>query len=196
MLNSYFIHTLLVLFTLSNVISCALPEDETKTTDIGSQQSAINPPTLLLKNLAPIKLISPSNGEAYYIDEKEQTSLNFKYDSSAPIYSSLFLFSEQPATLDNVITNGKETCLGGVTNMTTLHAGWTPTKVELTADESTTDFFTCNNNSTTDAFTVDNKLVMDETSFPKDSTLYWAILGYDAKFKLSHASVIRKVNIK
>lgn len=158
--------------------------------------SLIYPPSLLIADLQAIKLISPNNGETYYIDDRDVNDLTFKFDGTAPYFASLILFKDQPTvSKEGYIVDGKAQCFGGVSNMSLVHR-WNGTSSVLSVDLDKSVFYTCNNESITDAFSETEKLILDETTLSKNTAIYWAVLGYNDRYTLTHASPLRKINIQ
>ena len=180
-----------------SIIICTLISGCSEKEDIrDSKLSIIYPPSLLIKDLETIQLISPNNGEAYYIDDRETNDLSFKFDGSVPYYASVILFKDQPlVSKEGYVIDGKAQCIGGVTNMSSLHR-WNGFSSILSTDLSKSVFYTCNNESLTDTFSETQKLILDETIFAKNTEIYWAVLGYDDRYTLTHSSPLRKINIK
>lgn len=175
--------------------ACEFIEDNTDEERIISRTSSIIPPKLLIENTTLISLVSPANGEAYYIDERNKSDLIFEFEDSNAKYSALFIFNQVPESSDGIISNGLLACLGGVTNMTSDH-NWHSSQLRLSVDAASSHIFTCNGSNPIDIFSTVNKLPLEETTLPKNSAIYWAILGYDAHYQITHSSNVRKINIK
>ena len=172
------------------LISCAEKED-----DRDAKLSIIYPPSLLVSDLTPIKLISPNNGEAYYIDDRDVNDLVFNFDGAEPYFTSVVLFKNQPAvSKEGYVIDGNAQCLGGVTNMSSLHP-WNGFSSIFSVDTNKSVFYVCNNSSVSDAFSETEKLVLNETTLVKNTEIYWAVLGYNKRYTLTHSSPLRKINI-
>jgi len=177
--------------TIIFLAACSEKEDTRDT-----QLSLIYPPSLLIENLKSLTLISPNNGETYYIDDRLTNNLTFRFDASAPYYSSVILFKNQPTvSREGFIVDGDALCLGGVTNMSLQHR-WNGLSSVFSVNNDDNVFYTCNQNSTTDAFSETEKLSLDDINLPKGSEIYWAVLGYDSRYTLTHSSPLRKINIR
>lgn len=192
---SYIYASILILITIS-VSSLLLSGCENSEDRRDSKLSLIYPPSLVIKDLKPITLISPNNTEVYYIDDRQSNDLVFQFDAAEPYYASVILFKDQPrVSKEGYIIDGNAQCLGGVTSMSSLHR-WNGFSSIFSVDETKSVFYTCNDNATTDTFSESVKLSLDDINLPKDSQIYWAVLGYDKRYTLTHSSPLRQINIK
>jgi hypothetical protein len=159
-----------------------------------SRFSAIVPPPLLLEDLTPIELKSPLDGAGVAVNDKTTDSVTFRFDTTDIAYSALFIFKSEPAVTDNAISDLASSCLGGVTNMATQHA-WNDGTVVL-AYAASNQVYACSSGQPTDALSTQTKLPLVSDTFTKGNTYYWAVLGYDNKYRLTHSSTLRRIVIE
>lgn len=188
----------LAIFLFSSVV--ALPGCSNSSSDDEAVDSAehavsrIHPPVPFLPGLEPLALAAPPNGMAVTVHDGLTQPLTFSYDAREPYFGTVFLFSTEPVVENGTVSNIEAACLGGVTDMAPTHR-FDAAYATLDVDETTTSFFRCNPGNPIDRFSTDSKLVLKEADFPP-GTIYWAVLGYDAHYRLTHSSALRALVIE
>ena len=123
-------------------------------------------------------------------------TINFSFNSQEAEHASLLIFSVNPTTpinyvSENGIADMGVACVGGASDMAS-HA-WNNSTITLTAG-GTSEVYTCDMANAAEPLSKVTKVTFTLGFFP-NGTYYWAILGYDSNYFLTYSSALRSFTV-
>ena len=157
--------------------------------------SSIKPAPTLVPDVQLVTGARPLNGQGVSVSQNSE----FTWEKPiGVIHQTVVLMSAKPRWANDHVSgfeNLQDVCLGGTSSL----AGDDLRSSVLFQIDSESEIFTCDFSSNNGLISVKSKrqdsdvLSLGSGDFSSGSTIYWAILGYDANYRITHSSSVHSL---
>lgn len=154
----------------------------------GVEYSQIKPRPPLVPNSTTIRLKQPLHLGIV----TRNTPFDFTFNSRAVHHASLLIFTAEPSANNRGLKDVTGICLGGATSMISSHA-WDNTSLHWDATAGLSDVYVCDGANRLEPLSTSTKVAFDVSLTA--GTYYWAVLGYNKYYKITHSSALYTLTV-
>ncbi|MES0489780.1 MAG: hypothetical protein ABUK01_07310 [Leptospirales bacterium] len=152
------------------------------------EYSLIQPRPPLVPNSETIDLKLP----LHLSPRTRGTAFDFTFKSSMVAHAALLIFTAEPSANTKGLRDVSGICLGGATSMAPGHT-WDDLSLHWDNVGAQSAVYVCDGSNRSEPLSTSTKVAFDGTLAA--GTYYWAVLGYDKFYRITHSSPLYTLTI-